>query len=305
MDFLHDLFDKFPLHKNATWDLVFNTNAQTSVHGLVSVAAADTATYRSAAGWTYSNAAGQTCPISLSELQSGLRFSNLGTLGNTTFDVALKIGNTDMSNCRIFPSLITMNPDVEAQYISNPVRTIKYHDNFVYTGLSNIGNTSISQQITANMSRLRKLTIFAFDSSVDANYPYPGYQSPWSSQPNTNTLGFKLTNLNVQVSGTYVFPQNLNADWEYFLMNSRPEGALNAGADIALSSGLITPFDYSSGAYGSIVIPLDRKLESTDDTPKSVLLSFTNNSPVPLNLVVVLTYERQFEMDCASGSIVL
>jgi hypothetical protein len=166
MDYLHDFFYKTPLLKNGVFDLVINTNAPSTVSGNVTATNANTVAYSGA--WTYSNIGGQTMPFQLSEVGvgtstgKGLAFTYVAP-GNVGMTGALQIGNVNgntntLGNCRIYCSLVTMSPLAESKYLSNPIRTVKYLDHFVFNGFPTVAaGGSVSQQITANMSRLRTI----------------------------------------------------------------------------------------------------------------------------------------------------
>ena len=127
--------------------------------------------------------------------------------------------------------------------------------------------------------------------------------SPFSTSPNT-TSRTAITNYNVLVSGANLYQQNINYSVENFIQEIRKTNSINGGMGLGLSSGLISQLDYESG-YRFIVSDLSRTpSEASDNISKSIQVIGTNSGAYPIDILWFLEFEREVEIDIATGSLI-
>ena len=207
-----------------------------------------------------------------------------------------------------------------------PQKTIKYIDRQVYYGANMLNvqsGTTVNAILTNGISRLKALllvpqisatvhggtltgTTFSqiLNSYVTSTLGTP-MQSPFSSSPGSCAPFAKVTNFNVALSGVNWYQSNINYGFEQFQNEIRHAHSLNGGEIIGSSSGLLTKSDWEN-AYGYVYVNLDRRPDQTsDDTSRSVQISFTNSSLITLDYYVVLFYQREITIATATGALVI
>ena len=110
--------------------------------------------------------------------------------------------------------------------------------------------------------------------------------------------------MNVLISGTNLYQQNYNYDYEAFQQELRKTSAINGGDSMGCNSGLISQDDFSNG-YRFIVNDLSRtQSQATDDIGKSVQVIGTNAGNYAIDITWLVFYEREIEIDLQSGSLI-
>ena len=73
---------------------------------------------------------------------------------------------------------------------------------------------------------------------------------------------------------------------------------------MGLSSGLVNQMFYDS-SYPVVTIDLSRHPQESDDIAKSVLVSFTNQASKAMDYICIIEYEREIQINCEIGAIVI
>jgi hypothetical protein len=240
--------------------------------------------------------------------------------------VSMSSYSTGITTCRVYVPTYTLSPQEEIRYLNSvPQKTIKYIDRQVYYG-SNMLNIqsggTVNAILTNGISRLKGLLIIPQISATvhggtltgttfaSANTFIPStlgtpMQSPFSSSPGTCAPFARITNFNVALSGVNWYQSNVNYGFEQFQNEIRHAHSHNGGEIIGSSSGLLTKSDWEN-AYGYIYVNLDRRPDqSSDDTSRSVQITFTNASSITLDYYVVLYYQREITIATATGALVI
>jgi hypothetical protein len=167
---------------------------------------------------------------------------------------------------------------------------------------------NFSQILTNGLSRGRKVVSFT-QISASANYAGVGstistMASPFSSSPCT-TAKNPITNYNILLSSSNLYQQNYNYSWEQFQQELRKVNSINGGSSIGLSSGLISQNDFENG-YRFLVSDISRSpSEATDNVAKSIQIIGTNSGDKAIDIYVAVFYEREIEVDLATGSLIM
>ena len=128
--------------------------------------------------------------------------------------------------------------------------------------------------------------------------------SPFSSSPCT-TAKNPITNYNILLSGSNLYQQNYNYSWEQFQQELRKTNSINGGSSIGLSSGLISQNDFENG-YRFLVSDISRSAsEATDNVAKSIQVVGTNSGDKAIDILWAIFYEREIEVDLATGSLIM
>jgi hypothetical protein len=127
--------------------------------------------------------------------------------------------------------------------------------------------------------------------------------SPFTSSPCTTTKN-PITGFNVLLSGANLFQQNIQYGWEHFQNELRRTG-INGGLSLGLSSGLISQNDFENG-YRFIVADISRcNSEAQDNIARSIQVIGTNSGDKAIDVIWVVFYEREVEIDLSTGSLIM
>ena len=142
---------------------------------------------------------------------------------------------------------------------------------------------------------------------------YDGYATGGANNITTSTLlspfsttggtpdPLPIQNFNIMVSGKNLFMQQQQFNFEMFMEQLVCSNQLNGGLTTSLSSGLIGYEDFNSGLYRYYYGNVSRSLPSEDGVPKSIQLIGQNASPVNMDLLVFIIYEKSIELDIRTG----
>jgi hypothetical protein len=317
MRFLADYFEKVPLMKNAYYQLVINTNTNVyssitcAINGGNVVTAQTQISFQSPNG-VVPFMVSPACHEAEAPIRTGLRFDD--NTGSETYTVSLEIARSrtagvtphPLSQCRIYASMVTMTPMYEEIYLKNKLKRVLYTDYLSYSGgaLTNISvNNSINHILTSGVSRLRKLIIYPFINQSENN-GVPVISSPFTTEPATCSPYCSLSQFNVSLSSSPIYEQNQNYNFENYLHEVYPCGAINGGLTLGMNSGLISQHDFDT-AYGMVVVDLSRHLPSEDDISRSVSIQFTNKNRFPIDVICLIVYEKELTIDCELGALVI
>jgi len=246
-----------------------------------------------------------------------------------------------LNQCRIYCAMYEMTPQLETRYLSsNSTKKILYNDILSFQTLNTPAGGQVNQILTVGVSRPRYLlgipylsasingSQSAFDPQVlatpvmngvtvnaaaglTANYPagqqfpFSVLSSPFTSSPCTTSIGMRISNFNVLMSGVNIYSENITYNFLEYQNEVRGAFALNGGLDLSLSSGGISQKDWEQ-SYGYVFVDLSRRLSSADDNvARSIQVSYTNNTNVVQDMYWFCCFEREITINTATGALVL
>lgn len=205
---------------------------------------------------------------------------------------------------RVSADLFSMNPIMESRYLSLKTKDVYYTDFYSYMYQNQVGAGQPFNFLATNgISQPTAVIVIPFvsKSSNTGLTSVPIYQSPFASEPGT-TSSIPITQFNVQVSGTNIFQDNFQYDYQQFLTELASINALNGGASTGLTSGLISQQDFQYG-YRYLIADLSRRLPN-DDISRSISITGLNNSQMAIDLLVLIEYRRKLTFSLDTGAIV-
>jgi hypothetical protein len=223
----------------------------------------------------------------------------------TGFKVTTSIGCTSMSAATMDISLVTLSPEAEQSYLSDPRRTF-YYDEVQYVKIDSTPTTEEqSVVLNNNLSRLMRLVICPYAvngnstaSPSDLISPFSGFGGPFLLAPMAS-----ITDFNVYLSGANVFHNNLSSAREFF--NEWQRDTLNGGYAYSLNNNSMVSYEqWAEGMYGAISVNLTKITEPTFDLGRSVQVKFRNNSGRTMAYACFIYYERVATVDCSLGNLV-
>ena len=236
---------------------------------------------------------------------------------NSAFTTAV---HPTQTNCTIEAPQYVFSEAYERSLMNMPNKKIVYND-FKVTEFKDIkAGESQNLLLQESVSRPRYALIYPFlaasvngygDMKVkgsvgavysDSSLTLAPYQSPFSSAPGTVTPYIQLTGLNVQVASNWIYKKGVNMTYQKFQEENRKTG-VNNGQTLGMSNGLISEADYYAG-YGIVYLDLSDHPLIDDAVRGQIVFNFTNSSEVTIDCVVVVAYERNFELNLSKGELV-
>lgn len=219
--------------------------------------------------------------------------------------------NLPLRNCRLYVPCYQLDPLRERELISlKKEREVSYLDIYNYNVSNVTANQTFTQILTNGIVNPKYVVVMPFANSSVAGSVFlaaggvtnPVYQSPFDTAPGTTSPMAALTNFNVQVSGMNILQQSAQYDFDVFYNEVSQINAINGGITTGLTSGLLNQFNWDN-AYRYYAVDLSRRIPSENDVAKSVVITGQNATPVALDLVCFIAFERKIRIDMATGAL--
>lgn len=305
-----DFFDKVPLMKGANFRFTINYNAcQTTV---TSVAAGPTMVTT-----THIQLSGHSNPVMLAS--SAANNSNNGLVAGAAggiFTIVSGVVKTPLtttplsafSTCRLYVPAYKLDPVYDLNLIqSNPVSKIKYYDYYTYTVSGTGAGASFNSILTNGIVNPKAIIVVPYVSPGSAAavnaLNLQTYQTLFDSAPGTTSPSASINHFQVLIAGENVFNIDEQYTFSQFMDEFQHINALNGSQDTGLNSGLISDYMWRNG-YRFYVCDLSRRLKYEDKIPKSVMVSGTNNTPVPMDYICFILFEKEVNIKTSTGEIV-
>jgi len=222
-----------------------------------------------------------------------------------------------VTSVRLYAPAYTMSPIAEQRYLSlTPQKKIIYNDLFQYSFTGVSSGSTFSFLVTNGIPNIRGVLVIPLlpkaSNGVASTYattaPIAGVTTSSLLSPFSTTGGtpdpISLSNFQIQISGKNLFINNLQYDYETFIEQLSCSNQLNGGLTTSLSSGLIG-FEDFEGLYRYYYGNASRSIPSEDGVSKAVQVSGVNNSPVAIDFMVFIEFERQITVDVRTGARVM
>jgi hypothetical protein len=256
---------------------------------------------------------------------------------NSSIVGASGVASHPLNQCRLYACMYEFVPSVETRYLSSvATKKILYNDILSFQSLNTPAGGQVNQILSVGVSRVRGLLGVPFLSgsingsmlpsdSIFRGFPayagtvsgqavaYPAGQqspfsvlsSPFSASPGSTSPCMRLSNFNVLLSGVNIYQENISYSFLEFQNEVRMSNALNGGLDLSLSSGGISQTDWNINC-GYVYVDLSRRLSSADDNvARSLQVVYTNNSRVVMDCYWFIIFEREIQINTATGALVL
>ena len=267
---------------------------------------------------------GNTCPVMVAS----------GLSGNTMN--AVITGNTTASSMRlafgVLQNAITPNSAVGAYYpytttrlhipfydlvnpsaiVARPLKTCRYLDCYAqyFKARSGTGvqtsqqSASFAFQLSASLKNVKYIALIPFAETSSGNYTtatnVEQFASPFDSAPWTHQPGSSIRSFQVQIGNQNVFTKSHDYDFEQFNDEFAKLAAINGDFGTSISNGLIDLQKWSSVQR---VLIADCSRITNRDVPQSIQISGVNASCQGSNLLALVVYERDMEINRLTGEV--
>ena len=266
---------------------------------------------------------GKTCPIMIASGADGNPMRDvMGTIEETmtvafgplenSISPLAQVGELmPFNTSRLYiPFYDIANPSA---IVSKPVKKIKFLDCYAqyFTGKAGEGaidtqhNASFNLQLSATKKNIKAVALIPFADTSKDHYFKTGvvaeqFQSPFDSAPWTCQPGASIRNFQVQIGNENVFTASHEYDYQSFCDEFSKLASINGNLSHEISNGLI---GYDKWETAHRVLVADTSRISNPDVPQSILISGTNTSCQGTQLLALVLYQRELEIDRLTGEV--
>lgn len=244
-------------------------------------------------------------PVTIDTLNVGCFISRAP---NATFNGSNWSGvASSMNACRYYYNQIIIQPALALDYISsNSAKTILY-DGLLYNTFTNIPKDgNFSQLIQSGVTNIKTVMIVPLVSTVnEVNAVGPvlqgfsAYKSPFDPVGGCAGHPISLQNFQVAVGGTNQLSTSLMYTYENFI-EQWSKFSKQSSSEYGVESGLWSPEYW---ANNRVYLVNCRGTEDDFNTPRNIVISFRNNSLVPVDILVFVQYEDKCVINVSTGII--
>jgi hypothetical protein len=309
-----DWFDNVPLSKASYYRIRIIYNSCTSVLTATTPAAAGTnpITAEVPRGFvikSHQQQSGRTNPILVAARNTGSANTAIDNASDITVSCGVlknslsSTSESALTVCRMYVPSYTIDADYLNLMIRDPVKTIKYHDYFVYPIEGITGGNTFSHIISNGIVNPRFVLILPFQTNNTSlnSKSLLTYQSPLDSAPATTTPA-SIVDLNVIVAGENQLMSNIQYTFQTFLDELQGVYAVAGGVNNGLNSGLVSQFDFIRN-YRYYVCNCSRRA-TYDTLPKSVQVTGKNNTTVTMSYICFIISEISVNMNIVTSELV-
>lgn len=324
---LSDYFENLPISRGLNMRITLNynsfratytTTANTVVDDVVTAAGTIKTT-------SYTQLSGNTCPIMIASLAIGNANdgSSPGSTGglsvptvpagvltvacgivsnavNTTFKPAL-------STTRIYVDAYKLDPNYQSTLLKTvPVSTVRYFDFYSFPILNISPGSTFNQILSNGIPNLRGIVCIPYPAVAGETttlLTMTPFQNAFDSAPFTTAPSGSITQFQILIAGSNVWNQNMQYDWESWNYEVQHFFAIHGGNVTGVNSGLISKYMFDN-AYRYYCCDVSRRIPFENSIPKSVQVLGTNNTSATMSYVCLVLFEKQLEINTATGEII-
>jgi len=245
-----------------------------------------------------STLAGSFCPV--------IRKAG-GEVADYVEDISVKVVSNNgvvhptKNQCRLYVPAYTFENSAEQSYLGLGSKKVLYED--VYFQRLRGVNGGFQSLLTNALARMKRLVIIpVLSASGNGTLAIEPQASPYTVDGVGTTSACRISNFNVQLSGSNVYSNPINYSYEHFLLEQDGNDGVNGGQEMGTSSGQISLKDFESN-YGYMVVDLSRRNKFDDNVPLSVQVSGTVSSGKALDLLCYIEYEKDVVIDITTGQL--
>lgn len=198
--------------------------------------------------------------------------------------------------------------------ISRPVKTVHYLDCYSQYFKKRAGvsvavpdgqlNAAFSLKLSASLKNVKYIALIPYAETGQGHFAtainVEQFQSPFDSAPWTCMPGANIRNFNVQIGNRNVFASSHEYDYESFNSEFSKLSAINGDLSDEMNCGLI---DSDTWAYANRIMIADCSYITEKDVPQSIQISGVNTSAQGINILVLVAYEREMDIDRLTGEV--
>ena len=206
-----------------------------------------------------------------------------------------------LANCRLYYSQVTVDPQKSIDYVQRNRNKKVIYRSFVTNSYTNITTgSSFNALVNSGIVHPTAVLICPFiGATTGTNSGFGDFQwkSPFDTCPATMSP-LSLINLQVGAGGQNVLNSTLNMAYENLLQQVNLAEQLTS-SDFGVSTGLISQGYWEASKW--YFVNVERGNIADKLQPRNINVSFTNNSNVPIDVIIFTFYSDQLTIDVETG----
>ena len=238
-------------------------------------------------------------PATTQAIVAGLYIKSPPVTSFAGINLATSVVQHPLPNCRLYYSQVTVDPQKSIDYVQRNRNKKVIYRSFVTNSYTNIATGgSFNALVNSGIIHPTGILICPFIGSV-ASSGFGDYQwkSPFDTCPATLSP-LSLINLQVSIGGQNVLNSTLNMTYENFLEQVNLAEQLTS-SDFGVSTGLISQGYWEQSKW--YFVNVERGNIADKLQPRNINVSFTNNSNVPIDVIIFTFYSDQLTIDVETG----
>lgn len=230
-----------------------------------------------------------------------------GEVADYEEDISVKVVSNNgvvhptKNQCRLYVPAYTLENSAEQSYLSLGSKKVLYED--VYFQRLRKVDGGFQSVLTNSLARMKRLVIIpVLSASANGSLAIDPQSSPFTADGVGTTSACRISNFNVQLSGSNVYSSPITYSYQHFLLEQDGATGVDGGKQTGMSSGQISLKDFESN-YGYMVVDLSRRNKFDDNVPLSVQVSGTVTSVKALDLLCYIEYEKDVTIDITTGQL--
>jgi len=240
-------------------------------------------------------------PALVTNIVAGLYIARPPTTSFAGINLATSIVQHPLTNCRLYYSQVTVDPQKSIDYVQRNRNKKVIYRSFVTNSYTNIGvNGSFNALVNSGITHPTGVLICPFiAATTGANSGFGDFQwkSPFDTCPATMSP-LSLINLQVGIGGQNVLNSTLSMTYENFLEQINLAEQLTS-SDFGVSTGLISQGYWEQSKW--YFVNVERGNIADKLQPRNINVSFSNNSNVPIDILIFTFYSDQLTIDVETG----
>lgn len=221
---------------------------------------------------------------------------------NATASAGCPLATPTQSNAVLYAPYYVATPEVDRALTFK--KTIRYNERFV-TQFSINASGNYTATLSPGISNPKRVILYPYftgaGTSGNTAFQTNPLLSPFDGCPSTTSPFAALKDLQLYVGNVPMFQQPVTMDWQTF-NNEVAQNGLDGGLIDQASSGLLSQRTWNQ-LYRYYTVDIGRRMNSEDGASKSIQISCTNATVCPMTVVAIIWYERQIDVDTASGMV--
>ena len=216
----------------------------------------------------------------------------------------LTIAKPIITNARLVAPYFICNPQVDRALTQR--KKFRYNEVFTTQFSMTAGqnfNGTLTPGIT-NPTRVILYPYFTGPDSVNQNSTFVANPliSALDGVPSTTSPFAALKDLQFYVGNLPIWQSVVNYDGDNWLQEISTQG-VDGGLNNEVSSGLLSARQFNQ-LYRYYTVDVSRRLDPSEDgCSRSIIVSCTNATLCPMNVIAIIWYQKEVEIDTASGLI--
>jgi hypothetical protein len=252
----------------------------------------------------------QTTPATAVGVACGLFIARATQTSIFGVNFASSGASSPMTSCRLYFPQVSLKAEKMVRYVSENRAKKVCWKSFITNQFNNLSaGSSFSGLVQSGVSNISGVLVIPYISSAingllsGGSFPMTGvssfsqYLSPFDTAPAT-TAPLSLINLQVAVGGKNVLQNSLSQTFESFVEQISQFDKI-AGSDVGLSCGLFNQYWWETNRY--YYADCSRGQIADLMTPRNINVSFTNNTQVAIDVIIITFYQDSCVIDVETG----